>query len=183
MNKKIIGLLGETGSGKDTFGNHIKSKVDSVEVFRFSQPLTDVLGIFFEKIKKEDQQWLANNLRDRFGEDILSKAIVKKIKESQKELVVLNGVRVSEDFNLIKSLGGIIVYITAPIEERWKRVRLRGEKGDDGASFEEFLKIGMGRPEQQIKELGGKADFKIENNGNIEDFEEKIDHLINNLNG
>jgi len=44
--KKIIGVVGETGSGKDTFCDYLKKIKRNVFVFRFSQPLTEALSIF-----------------------------------------------------------------------------------------------------------------------------------------
>jgi len=179
--KKIIGLIGETGSGKDTFCSLAKKRFSSILFPRFSEPLSETLGIFFEEIKKEDQQWLANALRDRFGEDILMKSIAKKIKEAGEEIVVLNGIRVKEEFDSVKSLGGIIVYITLDAKMRWERVRKRKEKEDDDISYEDFQKIDKGRPEAQIRDLGAKADIIIRNDGSIEDLEKKAVEVIQNL--
>jgi len=181
MVKKIIGLVGETGSGKDTACSIIKEKEPHTVILRFSKPLTDALGIFFNEIKKEDQQWLASALRDRFGEDILMQGIAKKIEKTDKEKIVLNGIRVKEEFDFIKSLGGIVVYITAPPETRWKRVVKRGEKGDDGVLYEKFLEIDKGRPEMQIKKIGERADTVIKNEGDVRDLEKKVTQLIKNL--
>jgi dephospho-CoA kinase len=181
MRKKIIGLIGETGSGKDTFCNIAKEIDSSILFLRFSQPLSSALGLFFNEIKKEDQQWLANALRDKFGEDILMKGVAQKIERATEEVIVLNGARVKEEINFIRSLGGIIVYITASPEKRWKRIQKRGEKGDDDVSYEKFLKIDLGRTEAQIKDLGESADKIIDNSGTIEAFKKECEKLIKKL--
>ncbi len=178
--KKIIGLVGETGAGKDIFSSLILKNFPNTKFFRFSETLSDILGLFFDDIKKEDQQWLANTLRDRFGEDILLKSIAKKI-EKEEGLVLLNGIRVREELDFIKDIGGIIVYITAGQKLRWERVRKRGERGDDDVSYEKFLEIDSGRTEQQIKELGKMADIVIKNDKEIRDLEEEAKKLIDKL--
>ena len=82
MAKKIIlGLIGEMGSGKDTFCKYVKENYPNVYLLKFSDSLTDVLKIFFDDIKREDQQWLSLALREKFGKDILVRALIKKAKE------------------------------------------------------------------------------------------------------
>ncbi len=181
MNKKIIALVGETGAGKDTFANLAKERFSSVKLLRFSDPLSETLGIFFNKIKKEDQQWLANSLRDRFGEDILMKSLGKKIEEAEEEVVIVNGLRVKEELDFIKYKKGVVIYITLETKKRWERVKERKEKKDDDVSFEDFLRIDKGRTERQIKEIGKMADVKIDNEGSVEDLKKEVERVINIL--
>jgi dephospho-CoA kinase len=182
VKKIILGLVGETGSGKDAFSEYLKKKFKNVFVFRFSQPLTEALGIFFDKIKKEDQQWLANSLRGRFGNNILGEAIKKKIKNIKEGIVVLNGIRVWEEFRMIKRLGGKIVYITADSKIRWQRIKNRGEKKDDLISYQKFLKIEKNKTEILIPQIGKKADFKIENNGSKNNFYKECRKILTKVN-
>lgn len=181
MNKKIIGLVGETGSGKDTFCRIIEKISPSTLSIRFSEVLSKTLGLFFDEIKKEDQQWLANSLRDRFGEDVLMKAVAKKIKEAEVDIVVVNGIRVKEEFDFIKKEGGVVVYLTLDTKKRWERIKGRGEKGDDDVSYEKFLEIDNGRTETQIKEIGKRADFVIENDKDLNYLEDEIKKLIEKI--
>ncbi len=180
--KKIIGIVGETGSGKDTICRYLKKKIKkNVFVFRFSQPLTQVLRIFFDEVKKEDQQWLGRILRQRFGNNILGEAIKKKIKNIKKGIVILNGIRALEEAKMIKNLGGKIIYITADSKLRWQRVRKRGEKKDDLISFKKFLELERAKTEILIQKIGEKADFKIENNGSRQNFYREIKKIINKI--
>ncbi len=181
MAKKIIALVGETGSGKDVFCRIVEEKFPSVLSLRFSEALTIALGLFFDEIRKEDQQWLANKLRDRFGEDVLMKAIAKKIETAEKEIVIVNGMRIKEEFDFIKKIGGTVVYITLDSKVRWERIKERGEKKDDNVSYEKFLEVDNGRTERQIKEIGKMADVVIENKESLDSLEEKVIELIRNL--
>jgi len=179
--KKIIGVVAETGSGKDTFCDYLKKIKRNVFVFRFSQPLTEALSIFFDEVKKEDQQWLAPALRERFGNNILGEAIKKKIKNIKRGIIILNGIRAFEEAKMIKNLGGKIVYITADSKTRWQRIQNRGEKKDDKVSYQKFLKMEKAASEILISEMGRKADFRIENNGSKEDLYRSIKTVLNKI--
>lgn len=176
--KKIIGIIGEMGSGKDTFSEYVKKNYDNVFVLRFSDALTEVLKIFFDEVKREDQQWLSTQLREKFGQDILVKALVKKIKNIKEGIVILNGVRRPGDFEALRELGGKLVYITADPKKRWERVVIRKEKADDDVAFEKFLEMGKAEAESLISEIAKEADFKIENNGTKEDLYQNIEEII-----
>lgn len=179
--KKILGLVGETGSGKDTFCQYIKKLSKKVFCFRFSDPLTETLRIFFDKVKKEDQQWLAIILRQRFGNNILGEGIKKKIKKTKKGVIVLNGIRVWDEYKMLKNLGGKIIYITAPSKIRWQRIKKRGEKKDDDVSFQKFLKIEKAETEILISKIGKIADFKIENDISKKDFYQEIKNILKKI--
>ena len=178
MKKILIGLVGEIGSGKDTFCNFAKDNFENVRVFRFSDALTEVLKIFFDDIKREDQQWLSSALRTRFGEDILIKALIKKVKNTDDGIIILNGARRPGDFEALRANGGKIIYVTADPKLRWERVRIRKEKADDDVPFEKFLEMGKAEAESKITEIGDQADVKIENNGTKEQFFEEIKKAI-----
>ncbi len=180
MKKIIIGLTGEMGAGKDTFCDHIvKVSQEPVFCFKFSNPLSEVLNVFFDEVTRDDQQWLGVVLRERFGEDILAKALLKKINSIDKGIILLNGIRYWQEYNMVKDLGGRMIYITADSKIRWQRLQKRGEKADDSAPYEEFLKKEKGKTELLINKIGEKSNFKIENNGSLEEFHQKIDKVMN----
>jgi dephospho-CoA kinase len=179
--RKIIGLIGETGSGKDTVCEFIKKKYPSAFVMRFSDPLREALAIFFDEKRKEDQQWLGLALRQRFGGHIIWRALSKKIKDIKDGLIVFNGVRFFDEFGDIKKNGGKIIYITADSKTRWQRVKSRGEKKDDDVSYEKFLQIETAATEILIPQIGQAADFIIKNNGSVQEFHNEIDKVLNKI--
>lgn len=181
MEKKIIGLVGEMGSGKDTFCDYVKENYENVFVLKFSDALTEVLKIFFDSVKREDQQWIGGLLRERFGKDILVKALIKKAKSIDKGIIILNGIRKELEVPSIKEIGGKIIYITGDPKIRWERVKIRGEKTDDDVSFEKFLEMHKAEAELQISSIGEKADFKIENNGTKEEFYQEVKKIIDKI--
>jgi len=179
-NKIIIGLVGETGSGKDTVANYLKEKYGA-KLLRFVDPINEALEIFFEKYSKQDQQWLVTKFRERFGNDILCQALIKKIK-NETGLLVLNGVRLLEDEKFIRNLeNSRIVYITAEQKLRWKRIYNRGEKADDNSSFEKFQEIEKAITEIHIPEIGSQADFTIKNEKDLPSLLGSVDEVMGKI--
>jgi len=179
--KKIIGIVGEIGAGKDTICEYIKEKYENVYFLRFSDGLTEALKIFFDDIKREDQQWLSSVLRERFGGDILVKALIKKVNNINDGIVILNGVRRPDDFKALQAIGGKLIYITADPKIRWERICIRKEKADDDVPFEKFLELGKAEAEQLITVIGAEANFKLENNGTKEQLHEEIKKIIDSI--
>jgi len=160
--RMVIGLVGETGSGKDTVASYLKEKYGA-QLMRFADPLKDTLKIYFDQSSKEDQQWLAIEFRKRFGNDILGKALRRKVEQGE-GLISVNGLRMPEDYDFVKSFTpSFVIYITADQKLRWQRVNGRDEKSDDNMSFEKFQEIERAATEVHIPEIGAKADFTIRN--------------------
>lgn len=176
--KKIIGILGKPGAGKDTFCKCFQEIYSNIAIFKFSDPLFEVLGIFFDKIKREDLQWLANQLRDKYGEDILAKAIKKKIKHTNADFILLNGLRVWDEYQMLKEISGKLVFIDADPKKRWERIIRRREKEDDDISFDKFLELDQQRSEREIMDIAQKADFVINNNRTRTDLKKQVVDLV-----
>ncbi len=173
MNKKIvIGLVGETGSGKDTVAHYLKRKYGTHDL-RFSLPMKRALKFFFENPKKSDQNWFYQVLKERFGEDILHLGIRRFIDQHDEGVMCINGLRMPSDYEFVRSFEhSYVIYITADQKLRWQRAYNRGEKADDQQSFEDFQNFeSTAETERAVPEIGSKADFAIKN-------ETTMDHLL-----
>lgn len=177
-NKKIIGLVGQTGAGKDEICEWIKKQHPDALFLRFSSPLSEALNIFCAEIKKEDQQWLGQMLRTRFGDDVLAKALEKKIVNAENSVVVLNGIRYQVEADLVKKLGGELAFVFADSKVRWERVSQRHEKADDQGSYDNFLKLDQAPTEANILQIAQLADYKIDNGGSLENLHEQINKIF-----
>lgn len=152
------------------------------DCFRFSHILDEILNILNLHVSRENEVNLGLGLRKIFGSHVLVEALHQRVLKSKNKLVVVNGIRMDE-FDIIETWPDVsIIYITAPIEERFSRYVKRHEKTDDGLmDFAQFKEQDSGPTELVIPELGKKADFRIDNIGTKEDLYKKVDEIINKL--
>ena len=179
--KIVIGLVGETGSGKDTVAHYLKRRYN-VDLLRFSRPLKKALDLFFEKSSKEDQSWLYTVFKKRFGEDILHRGVRRYISQHS-GIMCVNGMRMEMDLEFIRSFDiNYVIYVTADQRLRWERVVGRGEKSDDNQTFEKFKKFeATAETEKAIPEIGKQADFVIKNEGTMDDLLWQVDDVMKEI--
>lgn len=179
MNKLIIGITGEMASGKGTAAEYFKNKYNAV-TFRFSSPLFAVLDILGIPTERNNFIRLSMILRGEFGDDVLAVALASSVVKSESPIVIVDGIRRPADIFALSKLNGFkLVYIEAPIESRFSRMKLRGEKADDESkTFEEFQDEHKRETELLIPELKKDASVVIDNSGSLEDLYKQLDKLI-----
>lgn len=176
-NKTIIGLVGESGSGKDTVAKYLAEKYGA-KLMRFADPIKETLSIYFEQSSREDQQWMYLKLKERFGSDVLGKAIRKRV-EKENGTIVINGLRMPDDYDFVRSFeNNYILYVTADQKLRWRRTAGRDEKADDNGTLEKFQEMERVETEVHIPEIGAKADFKIMNEKDLEFLLKSVDEIM-----
>lgn len=178
-NKIIIGFVGPLASGKGTVAKYLQEKYGS-RAYRFSTMLRDMLDRIYVEKTRENLQDISKFLRERFGQDVMSKVIAKDVQNDSGEIVVVDGIRRPTDITYLHELPGFhLVYITAESESRWKRLVARKENpGDEQKTYQEFLKDQQAEAEQLIQELGEKAEFKIVNDGTKEDLTSEVENIL-----
>jgi len=181
-NKIILGLAGEMASGKGAVTDFIV-KNHNAKNFRFSTILRDISNRLYLEETRENLQKMSTVLRENFGQDVLSLAIAKEVKNSEDEILVIDGVRRLSDIKFLKDLLGFkLIYIEADIEKRFQRISVRGENSDDNTkTFEQFKKELEQESETQIRGLKNDADYIINNNGSFEELHNRVDEIIKQL--
>jgi dephospho-CoA kinase len=175
-NMQIIGLVGEKGSGKDTFSKYLTEISDKkIAHIRFSDLLKETLKLWDIELTRANLQKLAQLLED-FGPGTIAHGLEKQIQKTEAEIIILDGIRWKPDIELLKKFPNHkLVYITANPKFRFERLKSRGEKvGESEMSYEQFLKEETAPNEVLIAEIGADADLKIVNNGSIEEFDQEI---------
>ena len=186
---KVLGLVGEKGSGKQTFVNFLKEIASSktprndgreivVRQVRFSDILAQTLILWDIALTRPNLQNLSIIMNETFGAKALANAAKFSIEGDSANIIILDGIRRKAEFELVKQLNGTIIYITAKQDLRYKRLKARSEKvGEKGLTFEQFLKEESSKAESEIPKLSKKADIKLLNNDSKEDFKNKIKQI------
>ena len=177
----ILGLIGEKLGGKDTVAEFLVAKHGATHI-RHSHILDEILQILNIPISRRNEIDLGMALRQAFGDGILSRALARRVRSIQNDMVIINGIRFPEELDNARSLGAKIIYVTAPSGARYARFLKRQEKTDDASqSLEEFTNQEQEPTEINIPSLGSQADYKLENTGTLEDLYKKVDELIHRL--
>lgn len=179
MDKIVIGLVGEIASGKSTVAQFLTDHLNS-ETASFSQPLRNILDILGLPQSRENMVWLGVDLRERFGQDILAKAVFKMVNDSPNQIICLPNIRLAGDITLLKTLPGfVLVSIEADQKIRYERLIKRRQNPDDAAkTWEEFLTDSQLPTEVTIREVAKQAQFSIDNNTDLTDLFKQVKQII-----
>ena len=180
--KIILGFVGDIAAGKTTLATYLNKQYTS-NSYRFSTMLRDVLDRIYVEKNRPNLQALSTFLRQTYGEDIMSKVIVKDVQNDPNNIVVVEGIRRPSDVAYLKDLDGFhLIYITAEAKTRWERMTNRGENPDDNKkTFEDFLKDEQAEADKLIKEIGSTASHTITNNGSFEELYTQIEDILKTL--
>lgn len=180
----VIATVAEKGAGKGLFIEIVKKLLPDKKVVsvRFSDIWREILHLLNKEESRENISNLATAIRALFNDDgVLVDAMKQRLAEIDAHIIVLDGLRKPEEIPLVRSRKGILVYIVASPEIRFDRRRQHAETTDErGMSWERFLRQDAMPTEAAIRTIGETmADATIENNGTVEEFEEKIRAFIN----
>jgi len=177
QNKLVLGLIGRIGSGKTAVADYLV-KTHDAKYLRFSDVLKDILARVHKENTRENLQNLGAALRGIFGDGILAEVLRQDILDSEKRVVVVDGIRYADEVDMVKSLGGKVIYVKAPDKMRYERTVRRATRGEAKLTFEQFKKSEVKGTERFIDVLGEQADYAIENSGTLEDLRKKAEEIV-----
>lgn len=184
-NKLVIGLTGPKGSGKESFGKLFTELVspNNVGIEVFSSLLVETADAWGLPITRAALQGIPEGMIHVFGPDVLANAVYNRVLKKDEEIVIIDGARTKSDFELVRRFPkNLFVYITADPEVRWQRTRKRGQKaGEANTPLEQFMQEENALVERQIPEIGSQADFVIDNNGTLEEYQKQIDRFYREM--
>lgn len=178
---KIIGVIGQNGSGKDEVLKYLRLK--------HNIPFLSTGDVVREIASKEGLEPTRENLgtiSERYfrelGKGCFVKQIADKIRQTGWNIAGITGIRSLDDVSILRGIFGtdfilIRVHISDPLV-RYNRMTRRGE-GRDPQTYEEFLQQDKAEEERFcIKAAEKLASYSISNDGNLEDLHNEIDDLI-----
>ena len=179
----IIGIIAKKGAGKGLFVKIAQKLLPRHKIasIRYSDIPREILAILNKEVSRENMQTLSTALRRAFDDEgIFNEAIKKRLQNTDSDITILDGVRKKEEAEVVKELDGTLIYITADPKVRFDRRQKEAENSDEIAvSLEQFQKQELAETEISIKDIGEKmADAVIENDGTMEEFENKIQDFL-----
>jgi dephospho-CoA kinase len=129
----------------------------------------------------------ANELRANHPDGVPAENFKRYEAEDGESDAIFESLHSLPEVEFIKSVGGIVIGVTALPDIRYERILKRGSV-KDGVTKEKFI-------EQQNREEAGsddpnksnifkaiaQADFVIENNGSLEELQAKVDEILKSL--
>jgi dephospho-CoA kinase len=176
--KIVIGLSGKIGSGKGTVSAYLKDKYGARE-HRFSDILTDILKRLHILPERRALQKMGASLRAQLGSDVLIKAFQKDLELDQNDFLVVDGIRYPNEVEMLRTFEKqILLFITAPPEVRFERVKERGEKGEEHISFEEFMQAEERETERHLDDISDNAEIIIDNSGSLAELYSQVEEAL-----
>ena len=203
----LIGLIGQIGAGKNTAANIFADNGFTID--SFAKPLKDIVSHLFQWDRKllegdtvESRKW--RETRDdewtkELGFPVTPRCILQLIgtelgrniicdnfwitllcKRSENKNIVVSDVRYENEYNAIKNKGGLIIRITRNnnVPEYYNKIK-------NMRNYSEIKKYMEGNyPKVHSSDYSSihlKADYDVDNDGNIDEFREKINYIISTI--
>jgi len=176
----IIGLTGKNAAGKGEAAAFLKDK--SFYYYSLSDAIREELESRGIPITRDNLIEMGNELRERFGPDILAQRIMKKIDPNRNSIV--DSIRNPAEIYALRSVGNfVLLNIDAPASVRFERIRNR-KRENDPQTLEAFAEKeraesrNLSAYKQSVEECQALADISIENDGDLEELHKKVAAVV-----
>lgn len=174
----IIGIVGTLGAGKGTVVEYLKTK--GFVHYSVSGYMGEVLEERDLPKKREHLSALADEFAEQYHGGMLQ-VMYEKAQTDGVSDFILESIHRESEAAYIKSIGGVLLGVTADPRVRYERTQLRQESEKDQVTFKEFQAAidreekGLGEGTPNINAVLVNADHVFENNGALEELHEQID--------
>ncbi len=178
----LLGITGTDGAGKGTLVDYL---VTQKGFTHYSARAIWIEELTLREMEptRANMRLVANEMREKFGNDFLVTYYLKKIQAEQPENAIIESIRAVSEAETLKVNGGILIAVDADQAVRYERVQGRRSETDK-VSFEQFvahedLEANDPNPHgMQKQKVIAMADHCILNNGTTEEFYTHIENLF-----
>jgi dephospho-CoA kinase len=173
---RLIGLTGTNGAGKGEAAAFFMAR--GYAYFSLSDIIREELRTRGESVSRDSLIRIGNELRERFGPDVLARRTMAKVGGP----TVIDSIRNMQEVAFLRRQEGFfLLAIDAPIETRFARVSARG-RDESAVDLETFRKKEKqeragGATAQQLEACMAEADRLILNDGTIQDFHRQLEEI------
>jgi len=178
---KVIGAIGQNGSGKDEILKYLKAAY-GVSFFSTGDMVREIAAKEGVEATRDTLRAISERWFREQGEGCFVRLLAERIKEGEDMTQGISGIRSLADVTILRESFGddfVLIHVTmADPRQRYERMVARGEERDPH-SYEQFL--ALDRKEEElfhVAEAGQQANHAIGNNGTLADLHEAIDSLV-----
>lgn len=183
MAHELVGIVGTSASGKNTGAEHLEAQgylhYDTGEIVRQEA---------IKRFRSEDQaacRQAGHELRQELGGGALALVAVREYEKRRADYegLVVSGMRAIAPAQTIVDHEGLLIYVDAPIEQRFARLVLRGRNGEsetleDFVVFEEEEIAGTLNTGQNLSAIADISHIRIYNDGELADYLAQISTAV-----
>lgn len=181
---KIVGFVGQVGSGKGTAAEVLK-KEQGFRNYTFSQILRDYARQQGMVLSTRNDYWsLRNTIVKRYGSNYFLETLMNTIKSDYASAAVpftgatIDGFRnIRDAYTFQRMPNTLLVGMSASPYHRYWRARNRSGRPEDQVSWEEFYATELGEG-QEVNKIMRLADVVIVNEGTPEELTEKVKRVF-----
>lgn len=182
-----VGLSGTNLAGKGVVRRIIEMNYDTIS-YSLSDTIREEARCRGIEVNRENLIALGNELRKKYGAGILAKRVLQSMRGVNKEVVIIDSIRNPEEIRTLRDALGkdiILLWIDAPVEVRFRRLKERMREGEDVYTFEKFVALDSEERspaklphEGNITACKAYADYIIINDGTIEELIQKVNRIM-----
>jgi dephospho-CoA kinase len=181
----IIGITGHIGAGKGTIVDYLKN----FKGFRHFSARTFITKEVEKRglsVDRNSMTFVSNDLREKHSPSYIVESMYKEAKELG-ENCIIESIRTTGEVDSLRAIGHFfLLAITADLPIRYQRITLRGNETDH-ISFDTFIEhdkreaASTDPNKQNINACIAKADFVLNNNGDIETLYKEIEEVFEKI--
>lgn len=168
---QLIGIAGSFASGKDTVAHRL------VEDFGFTHVSTgDMVREIALRERDSIERFVLHEVADRHRKQDGAGVFVRHALTKQRPLVI-TGIRALGEAKELKTHGGVLLFIDAPVEVRYERMKARLRDAETELSLEQFhaneekeWHAGETDADFNLRDIKAMADITIDNTLPVDDF-------------